>query len=82
MNPGTLPPLAAWQSFYVVLGSAAAALTGLQFVVMALVSNSRQTGSMREVDAFGTPTVVHFCCPAQDRPWVSSGPPGSCTPWW
>ena len=61
MNPGTLPLLAAWQSFYVILGSAAAALTGLQFVVMALVSNSRQTGSMREVDAFGTPTVVHFC---------------------
>ncbi|HEX4498598.1 MAG TPA: hypothetical protein VIE43_23170 [Thermoanaerobaculia bacterium] len=61
MNPGTLASLAAWQSFYVILGSAAAALTGLQFVVMALVSNSRQTGSMREVDAFGTPTVVHFC---------------------
>jgi hypothetical protein len=61
MNPGILASLAAWQSFYVILGSAAAALTGLQFVVMALVSNSRQTGSMREIDAFGTPTVVHFC---------------------
>jgi hypothetical protein len=82
MNPGTLPPLAAWQSFYVILGSAAAALTGLQFVVMALVSNSRQTSSMREVDAFGTPTVVHFCAvllgsAALSAPWQRLSSAGS-----
>src|SRR5438034_1279313 len=28
-------PLAAWESFYVIVGSSAAALTGLQFVVIA-----------------------------------------------
>ncbi len=52
--------LAAWESFYVIVGSSAAALTGLQFVVMALVAESRRKSTSREVDAFGTPTVVHF----------------------
>jgi hypothetical protein len=56
-----LAPLAAWESFYVIVGSSAAALTGLQFVVMALVAESQRQSSMGEVSAFGTPTVVHFC---------------------
>jgi hypothetical protein len=50
-----------WESFYVIVGSSAAALTGLQFVVMALVAESDHRSSMREVNAFGTPNVVHFC---------------------
>jgi hypothetical protein len=54
-------PLAAWESFYVIIGGAAAALTGLQFVVMALIADSDMRRSMREVAAFGTPTIVHFC---------------------
>jgi hypothetical protein len=55
-----LSPFAAWESFYVIIGSSAAALTGLQFVVIALGAEAR---SLRgpEVGAFGTPTVVHFC---------------------
>jgi hypothetical protein len=53
--------LGSWESFYVIVGSSAAALTGLQFVVMALVADSNRPSSMREVGAFGTPTVVHFC---------------------
>jgi hypothetical protein len=61
VEQGILAPFAAWQSFYVIVGSSAAALTGLQFVVMALVAEARPPGSMREVNAFGTPTVVHFC---------------------
>jgi hypothetical protein len=52
--------LASWESFYVIVGSSAAALTGLQFVVMALVAESERRSSMREVSAFGTPNVVHF----------------------
>lgn len=52
--------LAGWQSFYVITGSVAGALIGLQFVVMALVANSRRRASMGEVSAFGTPTVLHF----------------------
>jgi hypothetical protein len=54
-------PLALWENFYVIVGSSAAALTGLMFVVIALVAD-RQTGSSpRTVDAFGTPNVNHFC---------------------
>jgi hypothetical protein len=53
-------PLAAWQNFYVIVGSSGAALTGLQFVVIALVAQSRRRSTLREIDAFGTPTVVHF----------------------
>ena len=55
------PLLAQWQNFYVIAGSSAGALTGLQFVVMALIADSELTSGMPEVRAFGTPTVVHFC---------------------
>lgn len=55
-----LSPLSNWENFYVIVGSSAGALTGLQFVVIALVAEAR-TGSMLEVRAFGSPTVVHFC---------------------
>src|SRR5438067_11043506 len=37
----------------------AAALTGLQFVVVVLGAEARSIGP--EVGAFGTPTVIHFC---------------------
>ncbi|HXW96014.1 MAG TPA: hypothetical protein VEI47_00410, partial [Gemmatimonadales bacterium] len=54
--------LGAWENFYIIVGSSAGALTGLQFVVIALVADARGIRSTgREVDAFGTPTVVHFC---------------------
>jgi hypothetical protein len=56
-------PLGAWESFYVIVGSSAAALTGLQFVVITLVADARRemgTGG-GAIDAFATPTVVHFC---------------------
>jgi hypothetical protein len=55
--------LAAWESFYVIVGSSAAALTGLQFVVISVVGadpDKLETGT-EEIGAFGTPTVVHFC---------------------
>jgi len=52
-------PLSAWENFYVIVGSAAGGLTGLTFVVIALIrdaSNVRPTG----LGAFVTPTIVHF----------------------
>ncbi len=53
--------LEGWQNFYVIVGSSAGALTGLQFVVVALVANLRDTGGFtRTSAAFATPTVVHF----------------------
>jgi hypothetical protein len=61
MQESVAPSLGAWESFYVIVGSSAAALTGLQFVVMALVSESREEPTSGTIDAFGTPTVVHFC---------------------
>lgn len=54
-------PLARWENFYVIVGSSAGALTGLQFVVMALIADAQAKATMHEVRAFGTPTVVHFC---------------------
>ncbi len=52
-------PLAGWDNFYVIVGSAASGLTGLTFVVIALIRdarNVRPTG----LRAFVTPTIVHF----------------------
>jgi hypothetical protein len=48
-----------WADFYVIVGSAAAALTGLMFVATALIADFE--GNERQIQAFGTPTVVHFC---------------------
>jgi hypothetical protein len=56
-----MPQLAGWDNFYVIVGSSAAALTGLMFVVVALIKESDLPRSTKTVAAFGTPTVVHFC---------------------
>jgi len=56
-----LPALTGWESFYVIVGGAAAALTGLQFVVIAIVADSTVRSTTDTIDAFGTPTIVHFC---------------------
>src|SRR5437763_9498354 len=57
-----IPSLAAWESFYVIVGSSAAALTGLQFVVMSVIgADPEETSGTEEVSAFGAPNVVHFC---------------------
>lgn len=59
MEQATLPVLAAWESFYVIIGSAAAALTGLQFVATVLGADMHR-GSEETNRAFATPTVIHF----------------------
>jgi hypothetical protein len=56
-----LSPLVGWESFYVIVGSSSAALTGLQFVVITLSAEANTPGGGSSVRAFGTPTVVHFC---------------------
>src|SRR5438874_1588179 len=61
VEEAALSPLARWDNFYVIVGSSAGALTGLQFVVIALVAEAQAASSMLEIRAFGTPTVVHFC---------------------
>ena len=52
---------AAWESFYVIVGSSAAALTGLQFVVVTLVKEAWRSPRPGEIGAFATPTIIHFC---------------------
>ena len=53
--------LAGWGNFYVIVGSSAGALIGLQFVVMTLIAGrSVAHGEAQAGDAFSTPSVVHF----------------------
>ena len=61
MSSAPPSPFSIWQNFYVIVGSAAGALTGLQFVVIAVIAQIGVPGEMQEIRAFGTPTVVHFC---------------------
>ena len=53
-------PLTPWQSFYAIVGASAGALIGLQFVVITLVVGMRDKASEEAINAFGSPTVVHF----------------------
>ncbi len=54
-------PLSPWQNFYVVVGSAAGALTGLQFVSMAVLADMPVGPDDVEAStAFSTPSIVHF----------------------
>ena len=75
--------LTAWQNFYVIVGSSAGALIGLQFVVMSLITSAPGfridpvAGS-----AFGTPTIMHFCgalmiAAILCAPWDTLGAPGA-----
>jgi hypothetical protein len=68
--------LAEWRTFYGIVGTAAASLTGLQFIVIALVAQARTRSSGHEIAAFGSPNVVHFCAAlflsaAVSAPWHS-----------
>lgn len=64
-----------WESFYVIVGSSAGALIGLQFVVVALIAelpigpDDESAG-----EAFATPTIVHlgsvlFLSAVLSAPW-------------
>lgn len=54
--------LSQWQNFYMIMGTAAATLTGLMFVVTTLIAgiDTQQSILNPAVSAFNTPTVVHF----------------------
>jgi hypothetical protein len=55
-----MPELAKWDGFYGIVGSAAGALIGLQFVVLTLIADKPMEGSAEAGAAFGSPTVFHF----------------------
>jgi hypothetical protein len=50
-----------WENFYVIVGSCAGALIGLQFVVITLIAAKPIVGDAQAAGAaFATPTIVHF----------------------
>jgi hypothetical protein len=53
--------MSGWENFYVIVGSSAGALIGLQFVVITLIAEMPIVRDLeRAGSAFSTPTVVHF----------------------
>jgi|SRR5689334_14774344 hypothetical protein len=87
MNEAARSSFAAWSDFYVIVGSSAAALTGLQFVVIALVNDLRAPASEQGVATFSTPTIVHFSMALLTsaivvmpwpEPWHAGGAAGIC----
>jgi hypothetical protein len=53
--------LTEWESFYVIVGSSAGALIGLQFVVITLLADlPLGPGTQHAGEAFLSPTIVHF----------------------
>jgi hypothetical protein len=71
--------LAGWANFYVIVGSSAGALIGLQFVVMALIADMPRTMLQAQAGhAFATPNIVHFSTvlmlsAALSAPWHGIG---------
>jgi len=55
-----MPELAEWDTFYLVVGAAAGALIGLQFVVVTLIAEKPPLRVAEAGAAFASPTVVHF----------------------
>jgi amino acid transporter len=62
MQGADLPLLSQWQNFYMMVGTAAATLTGLMFVVTTLIAgiDAHLSTLNAAVSAFNTPTVVQF----------------------
>ena|SRR6266487_197614 len=55
--------LSNWQNFYMIIGTAAATLTGLMFVATSIIAgiDTHVPTANAGIAAFNTPTVVHFC---------------------
>ena len=71
--------LDSWENFYIIVGSSAGALIGLQFVVITLVADLPIEGSAPlATSAFTTPSVIHFgvvlfLSPIASAPWSGMG---------
>jgi len=53
--------LEGWENFYIIVGSSAGALIGLQFVVITLIADMPITqGVEQATGVFTTPSVIHF----------------------
>jgi hypothetical protein len=51
---------AEWESFYIIIGAAAGALIGLQFVVLTLIAERPPPRAAEASATFVAPTLVHF----------------------
>jgi hypothetical protein len=73
-------PLAGWENFYVIVGSSAGALIGLQFVVITLIADTPVARADAQAGgAFATPSVVHlgavlFLSAIVSAPWGALTP--------
>jgi hypothetical protein len=71
--------LAGWENFYVIVGSSAGALIGLQFVVITLISEIPVARDLERASrAFATPTIIHFAAvlllsAVMSAPWHGIG---------
>src|SRR5580765_7678374 len=52
--------LTEWENFYIIVGSSAGALIGLQFIVVTLIAERPALGLKQAGAAFATPMIVHF----------------------
>src|ERR1700685_2960353 len=52
--------LAGWENFYVIVGTSAGGLTGITFVVVALIRDAVGGARPTGLGVFVTPTIVHF----------------------
>src|SRR5215470_13438761 len=69
-----------WESFYVIVGPAAGALIGLQFVVVTLIAERPSLRIAEAGAAFATPSIVHFgavllLSALMRVPWDTISPP-------
>lgn len=77
-------PLSGWENFYVIVGSSAGALIGLQFVVITLIADLPiGRGAAQAGEAFATPTIVHFgtvllLSAVLNAPWPGIGSAAVC----
>jgi len=55
-----MPFFEEWESFFVIVGTAAGALIGVQFVVMTLIADNPPARVNEAGPAFAAPTIVHF----------------------
>jgi len=55
-----MTPFDGWENFYIIVGSSAGALIGLQFVVLTLIAERPPPRVEEAGAAFATPTIVHF----------------------
>lgn len=76
-----MSPTSGWTDFYVIAGSSAGALIGLQFVVITLIAGTEVSASGAQASrTFATPTIVHLSsvlllAAIMAAPWRSLGAP-------